>query len=283
MISVLVITKNEEKDLPGCLESVRWSDDIHVYDSFSTDNTTELAKSFGAHVIQRPFEGNDLPFGGDEAAHRNWGLRNIPFKHEWVLQLDADERVPVSLVDEMTQIIQGSQHVAYQIRRRDYFMSTWLRHVQATPYYLRLVKPDRLHYERLINSVSIVDGSIGKLSSYFDHFPFSKGISHWVAKHNHYSTLEARQIIENRIAGGGKLSLAKAFFEKDFHKRRYHQKELFYRLPARPLIKFILLYFLKCGFLDGRAGFTYSVLQSIYEYMIVLKSRELEAVVQKNN
>jgi len=275
MISVLILTKNEEKDLSGCLESVRWSDDIHVYDSFSTDNTVEIAKSMGAHVTQRSYDANKLAFGGDEAAHRNWGLRNIPFKHEWVFLLDADERVPASLVTEITQVIQDSPHVAYQIRRRDFFLSSWLRHAQTTPYYLRLVRPERMHYERLINPVSVVDGTTGKLKGYFDHYPFSKGIAHWITKHNHYSTLEAKQIVENRAAGG-KFSVAKAFFEKDFQKKRYHQKEFFYQLPARPLLKFFLLYFLKRGFLDGRAGLTYSILQSMYEYMIVLKVRELD-------
>jgi len=86
--------------------------------------------------------------------------------------------------------------------------------------------------------------------------------------------LEARQIQSNR-AGRGQLNLAKAFFSPDFHERRFHQKELFYRLPARPLIKFLYLYFVRRGFLDGRAGYTYARLQSIYEYMIVLKTREL--------
>ena len=83
------------------------------------------------------------------------------------------------------------------------------------------------------------------------------------------------QIIENE-AKGEPFSLIKAFFEKDFSKRRFHQKELFFRLPARPVVKFIVLYLLKRGFLDGRAGFTYSVLQSFYEYFIVLKVRELK-------
>lgn len=281
MISVLILTKNEEKDLPGCLETVGWSDDIHVYDSFSTDNTVEIAKSFGAHVTQRFHGANELAFGGDEAAHRNWGLRNIPFRYGWVLLLDADERVPASLAREIKQVILDSPHAAYQIRRRDFFLSTWLRHVQATPYYLRLVRPERLRYERLINPVAIVDGSKGQLEGYFDHFPFSKGISHWIDKHNYYSTLEAKQIIKNRLAGD-KFSISQAFLERDFHKRRYHQKELFYHLPARPLLKFFLLYFLKRGFLDGRAGFAYSILQSIYEYMIVLKTRELDAPRSKS-
>ncbi|MGB7762638.1 MAG: hypothetical protein WBL61_22585 [Bryobacteraceae bacterium] len=141
---------------------------------------------------------------------------------------------------------------------------------------MRLFRPERMRYERLVNPVSLPDGPVGDVSGHLDHFPFSKGMGHWLDRHNSYSTFEARQIHDNRTAQRP-LSIRQAFFAKDFHERRFHQKELFYRAPARPLIKFALLYFAKRGFLDGRAGFTYAVLQSFYEYMIVLKTRELAA------
>jgi hypothetical protein len=131
-----------------------------------------------------------------------------------------------------------------------------------------------MRYERLVNPVSLADGPVGSVEGFLDHFPFSKGISHWLDRHNSYSTLEARQIMANRSQFSG-FSARKAFFAGDFHQRRSHQKELFYRLPFRPVAKFLILYLLKRGFLDGRAGFTYAALQSIYEYMIVLKVREL--------
>jgi glycosyltransferase involved in cell wall biosynthesis len=275
MISILILTKNEERDLPGCLESVAWSDDIHVYDSMSTDNTVAIANDFNAHVTQRGYGNSKLDFGGDESAHRNWGLNNIRFKHSWVLQLDADERSTPELISEIKTVLVNSSHSAYRIRRRDFLMGQWLRHVQISPFYIRLFKPYKIHYERLINPVSIVDGSIGELNSYFDHFPFSKGFFHWIEKHNYYSTLESRQIMENR-RGNINFSVIKALSASNFNERRYHQKEIFYRLPMRPFIKFIIVYVLKRGFLDGRAGLTYATLQSIYEYMIVLKTRELE-------
>jgi hypothetical protein len=127
----------------------------------------------------------------------------------------------------------------------------------------------------VVNCVSVADGPVGSVEGYLDHFPFSKGLGHWLDRHNSYSTLEARQIMDNRRAGAS-FSARKAFFAADFHERRFHQKELFYRLPLRPLAKFVILYFGKRGFLDGHAGLTYAVLQAIYEYMIVLKVRELE-------
>lgn len=274
MISVLILTKNEERDLPGCLESVSWSDDIHVYDSLSTDRTVEIAESFNAIVTQRQYADSTIAFGGNEADHRNWGLRNIPFKHPWVFSIDADERVTPELRSALVAAAATPRdNVAFRIQRRDFFMDTWLQHVQASPYYIRLFRPEKLRYERLVNPVTIPDGPVAELHGYLDHFPFSKGITHWLDRHNAYSTFEARQIVENRNAKAG-FSSWEAFFAKDFNERRFHQKELFYRLPARPLIKFTLLYFLKRGFLDGRAGLTYSMLQSIYEYMIVLKTRE---------
>lgn len=265
-ISVLILTKNEEKDLPGCLESVKWSDDIHVYDSMSTDKTEEIALSYGAKVTKRPFD--------NWASHQNWGLNNIAFKYPWVFYIDADERMTPDLMREVQNAIETKDNVAFRIQRRDFFLETWLRHVQVSPYYMRLFRPEKMRYERLVNPISIADGEVGQLSSYLDHFPFSKGITHWIERHNSYSSFEAKQIQENRKAGAP-FSINKAFFSSDFHERRYHQKEFFYRLPLRPFIKFFLLYIAKRGFLDGRAGLTYSCLQAIYEYFIVLKTREL--------
>lgn len=280
-ISVLILTKNEQQDLPSCLESVAWSNDIHVYDSMSTDDTVTIAERFGAKVTQRGYGENKLAFGGDESAHRNWGLKNIPFKHPWVFVIDADERMAPELVKAVNEAVKSpGVFVAFRLQRRDFFLGTWLKHVQTSPFYMRLFRPEKMRYERLINPVSIADGPVGQVSGYLDHFPFSKGIGHWVDRHNSYSRFEAQQLVENRQAQA-EFSLVKAFTAKDFHERRFHQKELFYRLPFRPMVKFLLLYVAKRGFLDGQAGFTYAMLQSIYEYFIVLKTRELESQQSK--
>lgn len=277
MISVFIPTRNEQQDLSACLKSVAWSDDVHVFDSFSTDRTVEIARNAGATVTTPPGSPGSAIFGGDEAAHKNWALQNIPFKHPWVLHLDADERVTPELAASLQRAVASpSEFVAFRIRRRDFFLDTWLKHVQASPFYLRLFRPDKLHYERLINPIAVPDGAVGELTGYLDHFPFSKGLSHWLDRHNSYSTLEAQQILRNRREHRG-FSLRQAFFAPDFNERRFHQKELFYRLPARPLFKFFLLYFVRRGFLDGRAGLIYARLQSFYESMIVLKTRELTA------
>lgn len=268
MISVLILTKNEELNLPGCLESVSWSDDVHVYDSYSDDRTVEIARAHGAHVTQRRFD--------NWSAHQNWGLANVPFRHPWVFYIDADERMTPELIASCGRAVsEPGDCVAFRVQRRDFFMGTWLKHAQNTAFYQRLFRPDRMRYERLVNPVSVPDGPVGDIPGYLDHFPFSKGVSDWLARHNAYSTLEAKQILANRETGG-QFSLRAALFDTDYSVKRYHQKELFYRMPARPLIKFLFLYVVKRGFLDGYAGFTYSVLQGIYDYMIALKTRELQ-------
>jgi glycosyltransferase involved in cell wall biosynthesis len=267
-ISVLILTKNEEQDLPGCLDSVAWSDDLHVFDSLSTDCTVEIATARGARVTSRRFD--------DYARQRNAALAGIAFKHRWVLTLDADERVPAALARRMAEFVEHPPEgiAACRMRRRDFFGRTWLKHSQISPFYVRLFVPARVHYERSVNEVVKVDGAIHDFAEPFDHYPFSKGIRHWLDKHNIYSTMEAQCALDSR-SGKTAFSLTKALFARDFNERRAHQKELFYRLPLRPLLKFAYVYFWRRGFLDGPAGFTYAALQSIYEYMIVLKTREL--------
>jgi glycosyltransferase involved in cell wall biosynthesis len=267
-VSVVVLTKNEEKDLPRCLAALSWSDDVHVLDSYSSDATVDIATRWGAHVTQRVFD--------DWSSHQNWGLRNLPFKYDWVYYSDADEVVTMELVNSIAMVInEPGENVAFRVRRRDYLLGTWLRHVTPSPFNIRLFKPKYISYERATNPITVVNGQIGDIFSHFDHYSFSKGFFHWIEKHNKYSNLEARQIISNR-SKGVHWSLWASFFESDINRRRFNQKELFYRLPFRPFVKFIILYLFRFGFLDGRAGLMYALLQSIYEYFIVIKTRELE-------
>jgi glycosyltransferase involved in cell wall biosynthesis len=275
LISVIIFTRNEEQDLPGCLASVCWSDDIHVFDSGSTDATATIATRAGAHFFQRSRGNGQELFGGDEAEHKNWALANIRFKYDWVLHIDADERITPALATSMQHAAANpGENVAFRVQRRDFWKHRWLKHVQASPFYMRLFRPEKMRFERLINPVPVPVGPVGELVGYLDHYPFSKGVTHWLHRHNAYSSLEARQTLMNR-AMNHPFSLSQVFFGKDRSQRRFHQKELFYRMPARPLLKFLLLYVGKRGFLDGRAGFRYAMLQSFYEYMIVLKTREL--------
>jgi len=266
-ISVLILTKNEERDLPACLAAVSWSDDIHVYDSLSTDHTVEIAKAHGAQITPRRFD--------NWSAHQNWGLGHVPFRHPWVLYVDADERVTPALHEGLlAAVADPGDRVAFRIERHDHFMGRWLKHVQATSSYIRLFKPEHVHYERLVNPVTLVDGPVGDATGCLDHFPFSKGIDQWFERHNGYSHMEAEQILADRAAGSS-FSVFKALFGATPQERRHHQKEIFHRLPFRPTLQFLLLYVAKRGFLDGRAGYTYARMRSIYEAMIEMKVADL--------
>ena len=275
MVSILILTKNEEQDLPGCLASVSWSDDIHVFDSFSDDQTVVIAENAGATITQRNFD--------NWSAHQNWGLANIKFKHPWVLYIDADERVSDSLYSAIKnlKLDTNSEVVAYEIRRRDFaWNGKWLKYSQMSPFYLRLFRPNKMHYERLVNPVSIPDGVVDKVEGFLDHYPFSKGFKFWIQRHLSYADMEALTRVKD-LEQGTSFSLKKALFSSDFTEKRYHQKGIFYKMPGRPLIKWFYMVIIRRAFLDGSAGITYATLQSIYEYFIVLKSSEL--IKQKNN
>ena len=265
-ISVLILTKNEQQDLPDCLASVAWCDDVQVLDSESTDATVALAKKAGALVTVRPFDGY--------ASQRNFGLK-LAYKHEWVLILDADERITPELAVEIQRFVATAPLTVAgaRMRRRDIWWDRWLKHAQISPFYVRLVRVGRAHYEREINEVLVVDGDIVDLTQPFDHYPFSKGLDHWISKHNTYSHMEAEVIASGDLI---KPNWRIAILGNDFSERRVHQKAIFYGLPARPFIKFIYMLIARRAFLDGWPGIRYAVLQAIYEYFIVLKTKEIQ-------
>ena len=265
-VSVLILTLNEEINIEKCIDSVRWSNDIVVLDSLSTDCTKLIARARGAKVVERRFD--------SWANHQNWALENIEFKHPWVFYIDADERCTPELSKEiLSRVSSDDQYDAYRVKRKDFFMGKWLKRAQLYPTWLvRVFKPDKIKFQRLVNPVPVVEGQIGNLENDLIHFPFSHGVRHWIDRHNNYSDLEAREaykLIERRNTSFSGLT------SSDPNQRRLALKNLFYKIPLRPFVKFLFYYILRRGFLDGRAGLTYSILQSFYEYMIVLKTREI--------
>jgi glycosyltransferase involved in cell wall biosynthesis len=266
MISVLILTLNEEQDLPGCLDSVAWCDDVHVFDSGSTDRTMELARERGATVTVHKFE--------SFAAQRNASMQ-LPFRYEWVLVLDADERCTPELSAEIPRAVAAAppEVSAFRIRRRDFLWGRWLKHAQMTSSYLRLLRIGRVTYTRAVNEVTSVNGIVVDLKSPFDHLAFSKGITSWVTRHNLYSTQEARLLADGEATRHA--SLREALFADSVQQRRVAQKAIFYRLPLRPVVKWLYLLLIRGAVLDGRAGLMYSTLISFYEYLIEVKRREL--------
>ena len=264
-VSVLIMTLNEELNLRECLESVSWSDDIVVFDSFSSDRTIELAKDAGTRVMQRKFD--------NYACQRNAAMTEVEYKHPWVLIVDADERWPSEIFSEIQQILSnGHEASLYHFLRKDMFMGRWLKRSSGYPTWSgRLVKLGEVTVKREINEEYCTDGTKGYLKSHFVHYPFNKGVAFWLERHNHYSTTEAEVLVREKK---NRLNV-RDLFSFDPTVRRKALKQLAYRLPFRPFLVFCYLYFLRMGFLDGIPGFTYCRLRAMYEYMIDLKVKEL--------
>jgi glycosyltransferase involved in cell wall biosynthesis len=265
-ISVLILTLNEEANLVGCLDSLSWCDDIVVLDSFSTDRTVDIARERGARLYQRAFD--------NYASQRNFGLREVSYGHPWVLMLDADERVPEDLRAEMhAATSQAPDQVAlFRMRRRDYLFGRWIRRSSGYPtWFGRLVRIGRAWVERPINEEFHADGEVANLAGHLDHYPFNKGFSAWIEKHDRYSTMEARlRAVESR-----EDERWSGLFDPDPARRRRAHKDWLNGMPMRPLVVFAGLYFIKGGVLEGRAGLTFSLLRAWYEYFIDCKALEL--------
>lgn len=265
-LSVLILTHNEEVNLPGCLDSVQGCDDIVVYDSFSSDRTVEIARATGARVYQRRFD--------NYATQRNAALTQVDYTHPWILMLDADERLTLPAAEEIRQALTSDTAGIgiYRMRRRDMFMGRWLRRSSGYPtWFARILRVGHVHVQRQINEEYHTDGEVRYLQGHIDHFPFNKGIAYWFARHNRYSSMEAETLLQEM----GKQLAVETLISSDPVVRRRFLKQLAYRLPFRPLAAFAYLYVFRLGFLDGRAGFAYCALRSIYEYMIDLKMLEI--------
>lgn len=266
-VSILILTLNEEANLPACLDSVAWSNDVVIFDSHSTDGTVAIAQARGARVVQRRFD--------HYAAQRNAALNEVSYRYPWILMLDADERATPEFHQEIERILAhaSADLTLFRVRRKDLFFGRWLRRSSGYPtWFGRLIKIGRVRVEREINEEYHTDGQTGFLQEHLLHYPFNKGIAYWVERHNRYSSMEAAELIQETQSC---LRLSE-LFSRDPVQRRRGLKQLAYRLPGRPLLVFCYLYFIRLGLLDGRPGFTYCLLRAFYEFMIDLKVREFQ-------
>lgn len=267
-VSILVLTLNEEANLPACLAAVGWCDDIVVLDSFSQDNTVAVARGLGARVFQRRFD--------NFAGQRNHALDTIEFRHEWILHIDADEIITPALRDEILRVITSDAYDAYRVPSKMMFFGRWLRYSGLYPSYQgRLGRRGRFRFKQVGHGQreDIPPERVGTLAEPYLHYSFSKGLTEWVEKHNRYASDEARETVA--MLGGRRGFDWVGMVSPQPTRRRRALKDLFYRLPFRPTLRFFYMYVVRRGFLDGRAGFTYCRLLAIYEYLIALKTREL--------
>lgn len=266
-VSVVILALNEAENLGPCIKSCAFSDDVHVLDSGSTDDSVAVARANGAHVWTNKFE--------SFAQQRNWAIDNIPHKHEWVFHLDADERFTPQLVREMEQLIASKPAEAgYFVPNRLIFMGRWLRYASGYPVYqVRFFHRERLRFQPHGHSQrELTDGRVGTMREPYLHFNFSKGLHDWFEKHNRYSTQEAAQALAERDR---RVRLS-AMFSSDAVARRRAMKSLAYRLPMRPTLRWMHVMFMQRAILDGPAGWMYARLLAMYEKMTDLKVKEMQ-------
>ncbi len=274
MISIYILTYNEELDIAACIESAMLSDDIIVVDSCSNDRTVEIASSYPTRVIEHPFESH--------GRQRTWMLESLPPKHEWVYILEADERMTPELFAECKTVIENTECVGYYVAERVMFMGRWIRHSTQYPrYQLRLLKHGQVWFDDYGHTErEVCEGATGFLEETYPHYTCGKGLSRWIEKHNRYSSDEAQETLYQ--LRNGSVDWQDLFFGRSEVERRRALKDLSLRLPARPLIRFFYMYFMLGGCWDGRPGLAWCTLQAFYEYLIVLKTWELEHVSQSS-
>jgi len=273
-VSVLVPVKDEAANLPRCLASIAWAAEIFVVDSQSTDGTQAIAKRLGARVVQ--FE-----YKGGWPKKKEWSLRNLPFTHEWLLLLDADEVMPPESEAEIRTMVGGGagEYSGFWINRRFFFLGQWLRHAYFPNWNLRLVKHKLARFERLaegdtqsgdneVHEHLLVEGQTTRLASLMDHYAFPT-VAAFVEKHNRYSNWEAAVALQGREQNAATLQKGNVGW-------RRRLKNLARRLPGRPCMRFIYVYIWQRGFLDGRAGFYFARLHAFYEFLTVVKTYELK-------
>ena len=232
-LGALVLTYNEADNISECLASLEWVDQLVVVDSYSDDGTKELVKEYTNQVYQREFD--------DFASQRNFGLSKL--STEWVLVVDADERVTPELQTEIEEVLENPQVEGYRIPRKNYFLGKWIKYCGWYPdYTLRLFKSKNNHYSGLVHEGLDLVGKVEELDNTLLHYTY-RNLEHYLDKSNHYTTLDAQKKYQ-----AGK------------------QKGLLYIL-LRPIVEFIKKYFLKKGFLLGAQGLILSVLSSYYQFL----------------
>lgn len=273
-LSAIILTYNEEKNIAACLESVLGlSDDVFVVDSGSADRTVEIARSMGATVVRHPFE--------NYSHQRNWALEHLPTRYEWVLNLDADHRLTdtlcKNLINRFSQPMPDDLN-GLLISRRTIFMGKWIRFGGHYPVYHAVLFRRYKGYceEKVYDQHFKVEGRVQKLKGDMIDV-FDDPLERFTERHNRWSTLEAIE-----LSSGGPLTTARLVAPNltgnPIQKRRF-LKSVYERIPlfVRPFLYFFIRYFLRLGFLDGRRGLIFHVLQGFwFRFLIDAKVYELK-------
>jgi glycosyltransferase involved in cell wall biosynthesis len=268
-VSVIILTFNEAQNIDPCLSTVEWADDVIVVDSGSMDGTLDLARKVRPDIraFVHPFR--------DFGEQRNWALDETTPKHDWILFLDADERCTPACSTAIREAVMSSgPHVGFYLTYRNYFLNRWIKHCTLYPtWQLRLLKLGAVRFLKEGHGQrEVTEGTLGYINEPYDHYGFSKGVAHWIERHNHYSSEEVELIqrLRNEPLGlrdllvGGSLG------------RRRCLKRIGARVWCRPLVRFFYVYVLRLGFLDGRVGLVYCALRLAHDIHIDAKLAEAE-------
>jgi len=276
-VSVLIPVKNEKNNIQDCIRSVSWADEVVVVDTASSDGTAELAVALGARVIQFEYR-----LGG--LKKKNWALQNCPFRNDWILILDADERITPALAAEIHSVVVNAGNCAgYYINRKFYFLGKWIRHAGYFPSWnLRLFQKGRGQYEFVpdylassgdneVHEHMIVAGPAGKLTEPMEHYAY-RDVYSFIEKHNRYSSWEALngEAAQSFNEGQAASDIGAAINRKRLLKR------LSQGLPVPHWFRFCYHFFYKLGFLDGLAGYYFCHLLAEYQFQIWIKRHELD-------
>ena len=278
-VSVIVAARNEARNLPRCLESLRQAGEVYVIDSQSTDATVEIARSFGAQVIQFHYQGG-------WPKKRQWAMDSLPFTYDWILLIDADEALTPELDAEIKQAIQNPTVDGYYIRLQMFFLGRELRHSGASFYKLLLFRRGKASFECRLKEqddsmadmevhehvVADSNANIGKLRHALLHHNV-ESLSHYIRKHEKYSNWDARVWFEGETNSG----LSPSPFGSQAQRRRWLRK-LFFSVPGSPALFFFYKYIMCLGFLDGVPGLIYCGFQGIQFFHIKAKIYELKVL-----
>jgi glycosyltransferase involved in cell wall biosynthesis len=278
-ISVVIPVKNEARNILPCLASVAWADEVWVVDSHSTDETARLAAAQGAKVVQFDYQGG-------HPKKKNWALDHLSFANEWVLLLDADERVTPELAAEIHELLNKPDLAdGYYVNRKLIFLGRWIKHCGWYPSWnLRLFRRELGRYERLktedventgdveVHEHVVLQGRAGYLINDLLHEDF-KSIYHFIERHNRYSSWDARVYHNLSQRETGASAIKASLFGSPLERKRFIKK-IWARLPFRPLLRFFWMYVLQRGFLDGRPGLIFCTLMTMHEAVISAKLYE---------
>ncbi|HVT91021.1 MAG TPA: glycosyltransferase family 2 protein [Tepidisphaeraceae bacterium] len=268
-ITFLFTVKNEQVNLPYSLASVRdWASEVFVLDSGSTDKTREISEEYGAKFFYHEWLGY--------AGQKNWALDNLPITSPWVFIIDADEVITPKLRDELIRVstdLNCSEN-AFYVNRYFVFLGRRIGHCGYYPSWnIRFFRKGKARYEqRQVHEHMVAEGKVGFLKHDMEHYD-RRGMFHYIAKHNEYSSLEATEMY--KLMTGRSDTDRGALMGSPAQRRKWIKTYVWPKLPARWFWRWFYMYILRMGFLDGIVGFHFCVFLASYEHHVSLKLKEL--------